>query len=110
MEPFDLKLWPGFEKALSYKLEKSTVDQIVIDSRRITSKNALFVALKGEKTDGHAFVEAAAAAGAKFALVEETFASENRKIHLLRVKSPLEGLQQIAGRYRKERRAPLLAI
>jgi UDP-N-acetylmuramyl pentapeptide synthase len=47
MDPFDLRLWEGFAAASGGASEPAIVDQITIDSRRIDSKNALFVALKG---------------------------------------------------------------
>lgn len=46
----------------------ATLTEVVIDSRR-AGRGALFVALPGERTDGHRFVPAAAAAGAAACLV-----------------------------------------
>ena len=45
------------------------IHQVYIDSRQVVA-NSLFVALKGEHHDGHAFVESAFDAGATVALVE----------------------------------------
>ncbi|MBS7457745.1 UDP-N-acetylmuramoyl-tripeptide--D-alanyl-D-alanine ligase [Coralloluteibacterium stylophorae] len=45
------------------------IDAVAIDSRAVAS-GALFVALRGERVDGHDFVPAAADAGAAAALVE----------------------------------------
>ncbi len=47
----------------------AVVESVVIDSRKVVP-GALFVALAGARTDGHAFVEVAAQAGAVAALVE----------------------------------------
>jgi len=77
MENFDLKLWDKFLDAHkaqdSISQNNSTIiDQIAIDSRRIDSKNSLFVALQGSHQDGHQHVLNAAKAGARFALVQKT--------------------------------------
>lgn len=48
----------------------ATITDVVIDSRRV-ERGALFVALPGERTDGHRHVPAAAAAGAAACLVAE---------------------------------------
>ncbi len=47
-----------------------TITDVVSDSRR-AEPGALFVALRGERTDGHRFLDAAVAAGAAALLVEE---------------------------------------
>ena len=53
------------------------VDSVVIDSRA-AAPGALFVALRGERTDGHRFLAAAAAAGARALLVSEAEAAARR--------------------------------
>jgi UDP-N-acetylmuramoyl-tripeptide--D-alanyl-D-alanine ligase len=53
------------------------VDAVAIDSRAV-APGALFVALRGEHTDGHRFLAAAAAAGARALLVSETEAAARR--------------------------------
>jgi UDP-N-acetylmuramoyl-tripeptide--D-alanyl-D-alanine ligase len=50
-------------------LEELRFSRVVVDSRAVTA-GALFVALKGQKHDGHAFVAQALAQGASGALVE----------------------------------------
>ncbi len=102
MDTFDLHLCPS----LSTLLRKAgihspaIIDQVVIDSRRIQSKNALFVALPGSR-DGHEFIDNAAQAGARYAVVKEGFTS-NSSLTLLHSPSPLQTLQEIAAYYRKQ--------
>lgn len=102
MDPFDLRRWESFPTAGGSVNEPAIIDQIVIDSRRISSSHSLFVALKGEKEDGHRYVEEAAQAGAKFALVSSQWnpSAFFSGLTLLRVANPLRALQEIAKAYR----------
>ncbi len=75
----------------------------------------LFVALKGERYDGHAFVARAAAAGAAAALVEEAgLRIEDRglsaQIPLLVVDSTLKALGKLASYWRRQFEIPLVAL
>ena len=54
----------------------TVVTGIAHDSRAVAPGYA-FLALRGERADGHAFLAAAAAAGATVAIVDETFAGSN---------------------------------
>jgi UDP-N-acetylmuramoyl-tripeptide--D-alanyl-D-alanine ligase len=71
------------------------------DTRTIGAGD-LFVALKGEQFDGHAFLDRAAAAGATGALVSEDPAEAPPGITLYRVDDTLAGLTALAA-YRRER-------
>lgn len=102
MDAYDLRKWDGFASAKGSLNQPAIVDQIVIDSRRIDSPHSLFVALKGEKEDGHNYVHNAAKAGAKFALVSDQWIVPQNlpPITLLRSSNPLASLQSIAKSYR----------
>lgn len=102
MDAFDLRQWDGFALAGGSVTEPAIINQIAIDSRRIDSSQALFVALKGEKEDGHHYIEQAARAGAKFALISQQWLSPFTlpEITLLRVPNPLKAFQSIAKAYR----------
>lgn len=113
MDPFDLRLWNGFEQSGGSIETPAFIDQIVIDSRRIDSKSALFVALPGSLDDGHLFVEKAALSGACYAIVKEDFfpnISFPKNFTLLKVKNPLRALQEIAHAYRLTKKAKVIAI
>jgi Alr-MurF fusion protein len=111
MDRFDLRQWTGFQKAGGNISEPAFVDQISIDSRRIASKEALFVALQGDFHDGHKFILQAAKAGARFALVRQDFKDADFEFSpdyacvLLRVENPLTAFQEIAQTYRKQQHA-----
>ncbi len=62
----------GFERPAE-GTQHIVVRQTCIDSRQATAES-LFVALKGERTDGHAYVANAFSAGASLALVERPIA------------------------------------
>jgi UDP-N-acetylmuramoyl-tripeptide--D-alanyl-D-alanine ligase len=73
-----------------------------VDSRLVEPGN-LFVALPGERTDGHAFVGAALAAGGAAALVGRAPAPESlagRDATVVLVDDPLRALQAVASAWR----------
>jgi UDP-N-acetylmuramoyl-tripeptide--D-alanyl-D-alanine ligase len=87
--------------------------KVVIDSRK-AEKDALFVALKGEKQDGHDYVKMAFEKGASLALVsknwfEKNFTLFSDKLFLV-VPEPLSGLQKLATVWRKKFSMPVVAI
>ncbi len=112
MDPFDLKLWEGFQRAGGRLDLPAITDQITIDTQRISSKNALFVALKGAHNDGHNFLPQAIAAGARYALVKKGWkpAIPLQGIQLLYVDDPLTAFQEIAAAYRRQKKCHVVAI
>ncbi|MBS4169977.1 alanine racemase [Neochlamydia sp. AcF95] len=112
MDPFDLRLWEGFSAALSSPcIGSPIIDQICIDSRLISSPHALFVALPGQIEDGHHYVEHAAIAGARFAIVRNDWQpAKLPAINLLRVLDPLKAFQEIATAYRHQLKALIVGI
>lgn len=108
-----------------------TLSEAAIDSRQVIP-GALFVALPGERTDGHQFVSAAFQNGALLALVEKEIpqpfptldlrsASEETQISLppswlpgqplcLRVENTLQALQQLARYWRRKLNVRVIGI
>src|ERR1700722_189206 len=103
MEAFDLRKWKGFAASGGSTANPAIVDQVAIDSRRIHSRNTLFVSLKGTNFDGHNFIDLAAAAGASYALVRKDWEAKCSfpNLTLLRVDDPLQSFQEIAKTYRE---------
>ncbi|MFC2746135.1 MAG: Mur ligase domain-containing protein, partial [Parascardovia denticolens] len=62
-----------FESASASIDSQAQVDSAVTDSRQVRP-GSLFVAIKGERVDGHAYLEQAAAAGAVAAVVDHEVA------------------------------------
>lgn len=112
MDPFDLRAWPLFEAAGGNPSLPAVIDQIVIDSRRVDSANALFIALEGAQTDGHCFVSKAAQKGALYAIVRNGWhpCEPLPVLNLLRVEDPAKALQEIAKIYRGSMKCHVIAI
>lgn len=89
------------------------IGETVIDSR-LASKGSLFIALPGEQTDGHQFVQASVNNGASFALIDQQVDANYKTVDLragkfnpenittdfplcLMVDDTLQALQTIAG-------------
>lgn len=87
---------------------------ISIDSRKIKS-NELFIAIKGEKFDGHSFIFGSLKRGAKGVIysekknVEELIESFPKSV-FIEVNDTLKALQDIALFYRRKFSVPLIGI
>ena len=90
-----LAAWCG--APLCAEQENITVRGVSIDSRTVKPGD-LFIALRGEHTDGHAFLDQAAKAGAAAALVTENVQSE---LPCLTVDDTLAAFGKIAAGYRR---------
>ncbi len=90
------------------------IDDIVIDSRQ-ARKNTMFVALKGEHTDGHLFIQDAVARGVSLVLASQhsrdqvEAAIHGKETMALFVTNPLHALQQMA-RSHMERHPSLIRV
>lgn len=92
-------------------------DQVSIDSRCISSRRALFVALPGQQTDGHRYLRQAQERGALFALVKsdqrrsvDSDRGHLSRLQLIPVADPLRALQQLAGAHRQRLKIRVVAI
>jgi UDP-N-acetylmuramoyl-tripeptide--D-alanyl-D-alanine ligase len=79
------------------------------DSRDITP-GMLFVALKGERFDGHDYVEAALRQGAAAAMVSSAWAAAHPGLPLIGVDDPLRALGRLAAHWRSRFHIPLIGI
>lgn len=78
------------------------------DTRSITA-GALFVALRGERFDGHNFLQQALDNGARAAIVEETDNAPDG-MALIRVRSTLEAFGALAAAHRKQFDVSVVAV
>ena len=90
-------------------LSDGPLSAVSIDSREIAPES-LFVAIKGDKLDGHDFVEAALAAGASAALVSEEWYRAHPGNNLIVVPDPLEALRALGRAARARSKALIVAV
>ena len=89
--------------------EDVTFTSVSTDSRTL-KPGALFVALRGTRFDGHAFLEAARQAGAVAAMVDEKFPASRAPLPLVRVPDTRLGLGRLAAYWRRRYDIPLVAV
>lgn len=82
---------------------------VSIDSRTL-QKNDLFVAIKGENTDGHAYVDAAFKRGAAAAVVSDVTQAMRDAGPLVVVPDALEALNQLGRAARRRTGAKIVAV
>lgn len=85
------------------------INRISTDSRDVKSGD-LFVALKGEKFDGHDFIEEAVKRGAQTIITHVIMDKLPEKIGAVLVKDTLKALQDIAAFYRRQFNIPVAAV
>ncbi|MBZ4686997.1 MAG: UDP-N-acetylmuramoyl-tripeptide--D-alanyl-D-alanine ligase [Clostridia bacterium] len=87
------------------------VTGITTDSRKVESGD-LFVALTGEKFDGHNFVNTALEKGAGAAVIEKEHKEKFKMLNypVIAVENTLQALGAIAHSHRKQFRIPVVAI
>jgi UDP-N-acetylmuramoyl-tripeptide--D-alanyl-D-alanine ligase len=86
--------------------EDARFTRVATDTRALAPGD-LFVALKGERFDGHEFLEQARAAGAAGALVSE---AQPSRLPQVIVKDTLAGLQEYAMSWRGDFHIPVVAV
>lgn len=89
--------------------EKKNVTVVggVTDNRQVEEGN-LFFAIRGEKTDGHKYAQAAFDAGASAVVLE--YLPENYQGNYILVDSTEQALKDIAGYYRSTLQIPIVGI
>jgi UDP-N-acetylmuramoyl-tripeptide--D-alanyl-D-alanine ligase len=85
------------------------VQSVCTNSKEISS-GSLFIALRGERFDGHDFLAEVAAGGAVAALVEKPPAAAPPGLHLLQVRDTYAALGGLAKFVRRQMRATVIAV
>jgi len=93
-------------------LGPDVVPQAVVTDSRSVTEGDLFIALRGERFDGHDFVEAAFERGASAALIERSWDGAGQALSgpLLAVDSTLLALGAMAHAYRRRYDLPVVAV
>lgn len=96
-----------------YDIRRKAIRSASIDSRTL-KHGELFIALRGEKFDGHDFIAEAMKRGARACMVDEKWYAKHGKkfgrAHLLIVNDTLTSLGDLAREYRKRFDIPIIAI
>ena len=82
---------------------------VATDSRE-NMPQGLFIAIKGENTDGHKYIEGAAKNGAIAALVSDELDNYIDGVVYIEVQDTIKGLQDLATWYRSQFNIPVVAI
>lgn len=87
------------------------ISQLLTDSRKITpTDGTLFFAIKGDRHDGHDYINALIKAGVKQFIIESDCELSCEGVNVLKVESTLNALQKIAAHKREQFGGPVVAI
>lgn len=109
MKPFDPRWMAQTVNGAWSCLPKRSLKRFIHDSREVQSGD-VYVALIGDRLDGHDFVDQAFARGASAALVQACHAAGSKDQALLQVPDTLLALQQLAGAHRARFRGKIIGI
>jgi UDP-N-acetylmuramoyl-tripeptide--D-alanyl-D-alanine ligase len=88
---------------------QTSVKNFCVDSRNV-KEGDVFIALKGERSDGHLFLEEVFSKGAIGAVVEKGRSPESFKDKCIELKDPLKSLQLLAKRALEEMQPIVIGI
>lgn len=102
----------GSLRSLAPKPENRRINQLSIDSRTmVNTERGLFVALRGERHNGHDYIDSLYHRGLRNFLVSEEINSNNYpEAAFLEVANTLSALQDLAAAHRAKHSCPVLAI
>lgn len=89
------------------------IQHLLIDSRKIIyPESSVFIAIKGDRNDGHKYIQDVYDAGVRNFIVETLHATslQNNDVNIIHVKNGLHALQQIAAYHRKQFQYPVIGI
>lgn len=96
-------------EVISGKLGNKYISSVATDSRE-NMPNGLFIAIKGENTDGHKYIESAAKNGAIATLVSDDIKEYVDGVVYIKVDDTIKGLQDLASWYRSNFDIPVVAV
>ena len=88
----------------------TVITQVDTDSRTISGKGSLFVPLKGERFDGHVYLDAALEAGADGCLTAEERPIYRADKFYVRVRDTQRALRDLAAWYKSRFPIPFIAV
>ena len=93
--------------------ENPIISHLLTDSRKSSNPtDSLFIAIKGERHDGHNYIQSLIQKGFRFFLVSDEYKTTDvdSSIVYLKVKSPLDALQKLALYKRSIFQSPVIGI
>jgi UDP-N-acetylmuramoyl-tripeptide--D-alanyl-D-alanine ligase len=109
---FNIEDFFQLKSAVLYDAEKlEPISQVTIDSRNVPS-SSLFIAIKGEKFDGHDFLYDAVKKGASAVLINDAKLNlcDRIKVPIITVKDTTLALGQLSGIWRDKLRTKIICI
>ena len=94
---------------ISGEVGSKVISSVATDSR-VNMVQGLFVAIKGENTDGHKYIDGAVQNGAVAVLISDEPEQYIKDIVYIKVKNTIKGLQYLAMWYRTQFDIPVVAI
>jgi Alr-MurF fusion protein len=91
---------------------EAVIEQILLDSRSVSAPPvSLFFAIKGQRHDGHDYLQPAYRAGVRHFVVSQSVdAAPLPEANILRVQDTLDALQTLAAWHRAQFRVPVVGI
>src|SRR3954453_21493321 len=86
------------------------VEAVCINSKRMESRPSAFVALRGERFDGHDYLAEAAGGGGVVAIVEKMPPPPPPNLHLLQVPDAYMALGKLARLVRQQMKCKVIAV
>lgn len=96
-------------KVISGNVQDKVISTVATDSR-VSMAQGLFVAIKGENTDGHKYIEGSVKNGAIATLVSDELEEYIDDVVYIKVEDTVKGLQDLATSYRLQFNIPVVAV
>lgn len=89
--------------------KSSIISEFSVDTRTL-KKGSIYIALKGEKVDGHLFLEEAKKKGALAAIISTEYRGPTFHLIPIRVQDPLKALQELAKNTLAQRKSRIVGV
>ena len=90
---------------------ESSIEHLLIDSRKIIfPESSVFIAIKGERNDGHAYIQDVYDAGVRNFIIETYNYTSLINANIIVVPNTLDALQNLAAYHRSQFQIPIIGI
>lgn len=91
------------------EMNEPWIDSVTIDSRQC-QPNGAYVAIVGERLNGHDFVEGAVEKGVTLCIIEEPLSHYDERVSYIRVESTVKALGQLASYYLSQLEVTVIGV